>query len=344
MRRVSSIEKAGRIGILLGGLSSERDISIRSGNTVYDAFLSLGYDVVKIDVKDAASFKKEIASSEIDIAFIALHGRFGEDGGIQRILDNINIPYIGSGPEASRIALNKIASKEIFKQHNIPTPDYIVFKKSKRQLFSKGNDLPHFSLPFVVKPSKEGSSIGMSIVQAHDMIIPALDEAFRYDDEVIAEEYIDGDDITVGILNEKPLPVINIRPKEKFYNFKAKYTEGMSEYVVPALLPKKATKRAQQLALLAHRVLGCDSFSRVDMLIDRRDNSLTVLEVNTIPGLTSSSLFPRAAQAAGIDFSQMCVEMIRHAFKKKIIIEEGARRYGETKEKESRKEEKTSSA
>jgi D-alanine-D-alanine ligase len=316
MRRVSSIERAGRIGVLLGGPSSERDISIKSGNTVYDAFLSLGHDIVKIDVKDAGSFKKEIATSGIDIAFIALHGRFGEDGGVQRVLDDMDIPYIGSGPEASRIALNKIASKEIFKQHNIPTPDYIVLKKSKRQLFSKGNNLPHFPLPFVVKPSKEGSSIGMSLVQARDMIIPAMDEAFKYDDEIIAEKYIEGDDITVGILNERPLPVINIKPKEKFYNFKAKYTDGMSEYVVPAILPQRITKTVQQLALLAHQVLGCDSFSRVDMLINKRDNSLVVLEVNTIPGLTLSSLLPRAAKAAGIGFPQMCVEMIRGALKK----------------------------
>ncbi len=318
MGRVSDIERAGRIGILFGGLSSERDISIKSGNTVYDAFLSLGYDAVKIDVKDAGSFKKEVTISKIDVAFIALHGRFGEDGGVQRALDDMDIPYIGSGPEASRIALNKIASKEIFKQQNIPTPDYIVLKKSKRQLFSKGNNLQHLSLPFVVKPSKEGSSIGMSLVQARDMIIPAMDEAFKYDDEIIEEKYIEGDDITVGILNEKPLPVINIKPKEKFYNFKAKYTDGMSEYVVPAILSQRITKTVQQLALLAHRALGCGSFSRVDMLINKRDNSLTVLEVNTIPGLTSSSLLPRAAKAAGIDFGQMCVEMIRCALKKRL--------------------------
>ncbi len=314
MRRVSGIEKTGRIGILFGGPSSERAISIKSGNAVYDAFLSLGYDAIKIDAKDAASFKKEIIASGIDIAFIALHGRFGEDGGIQRILDDIGIPYIGSGPEASRIALNKIASKEIFKQNDIPTPDYIVFKKSKHGHFLKRNSLPHFSLPFMVKPPKEVSSIGMSIVQARDMIIPAMDEAFRYDDEIIAEEYIDGDDVTVGILNEKPLPVIYIKPKERFYNFKAKYTEGMSEYIVPAPLSEKITKRVQQLALLAHRALGCNSFSRVDMLINKRDNSLTVLEVNTIPGLTLSSLLPKAAKAAGIDFPQMCVQMIRGVF------------------------------
>ena len=323
MKRVLDIERIGRIGILLGGPSSERDISIKSGNTVYDALLSLGCDVVKIDVKDKGSFKKEVMISGIDVAFIALHGRFGEDGGVQRVLDDMGIPYIGSGPEASWIALNKIASKEIFKQHNIPTPDYIVLNKSKQALFSRGDYLPHFPLPFVVKPSKEGSSIGMSIVQAHDMIIPALDEAFRYDDDIIIEKYIEGDDITVGILKEKPLPVIDIKPKEKFYNFKAKYTNGMSEYIVPALLPEKITKRVQQLALLAHQVLGCDSFSRVDMLINKRDNSLIVLEVNTIPGLTSSSLLPKAAKAAGIDFPQMCVEMIKLALKKKMVIRTG---------------------
>ena len=313
MKGVLDVDSAGRIGILLGGPSSEREISIKSGNAVYDVLFSLGYDVVKIDVKDIGSFRDEIAVSGIDIAFIALHGRFGEDGGVQRELDGMSIPYIGSGPEASRIALNKIASKEIFTQHNIPTPDYIVLKKTSRSLFLEGNNELNFPLPFVVKPPKEGSSIGMSIVQAHNMIPPALDEAFRYDDEIILEQYIEGDDITVGILNEKPLPVICIKPKEKFYNFEAKYTDGMSEYIVPAPLSSKVTETVQQLALSAHRALGCDSFSRVDMLINKKNNSLFVLEVNTIPGLTLSSLLPKAAKAAGIDFPHMCVEIVRLA-------------------------------
>ena len=316
MKRVSNIERVGKIGILLGGPSSEREISIKSGNTVYDSLLSLGYDAVKIDVKDAGSFKEETLSAGIDIAFIALHGKFGEDGRVQRALDDMNIPYIGSGPEASRLALDKTASKEIFKEHSIPTPDYILLKRDQRTLFSKGSNLPPFALPFVVKPAKEGSSIGMSIVQERNMIIPALDEAFRYDDAVILEEYIKGDDITVGILNEKPLPVIKIKPKEKFYNFTAKYTKGVSEYIVPAPLQEKTTALAQQLGLLAHSVLGCYSFSRVDMLISREDDSFTVLEVNTIPGLTSSSLLPKAAKAAGIDFGQMCVNMLEFTLDK----------------------------
>ncbi len=309
----------GRIGVLLGGPSSERSISIKSGNAVYGELLSLGYDVIKIDVKDIPSFTKEIVVSGINVAFIALHGRFGEDGGVQQLLDEAGILYIGSGPQASRIALDKIASKEVFIEHNIPTPNYIVLANDQRESFLRGNNLPVFPLPFVVKPSKEGSSIGMSIVRAYDMIAMALDEAFRYDDKIIVERYIEGDDVTVGILDETPLPVVSIKPKEEFYNFEAKYTNGMSEYVVPAHLSERTTKRVQQLALSAHQALGCDSFSRVDMLISKQDNSISVLEVNTIPGLTLSSLLPKAAKAAGIDFGQMCVEMIRLALKKTVI-------------------------
>ena len=308
--------RVGRIGILLGGPSSERTISIKSGNAVYDALFSLGYDVIRIDVKEISSFKKEIARSGIDVAFIALHGRFGEDGGVQQLLDEAAIPYIGSGVQASRIALDKISSKKVFIEHNIPTPDYITVNKAQRELFLQGSNPSLFSLPFIVKPSKEGSSIGMSLVHTYDMIAVALNDAFRYDDNVLVEKYIEGDDITVGILNEIPLPVVSIKPKEVFYNFEAKYTNGMTEYVVPARLSDKVTKTVQELALSAHRVLGCDSFSRVDMLIDKKDNSLSVLEVNTIPGLTSSSLLPKAAKAAGINFGQMCVDMVRMALEK----------------------------
>ena len=300
-----------RIGVLFGGPSSERDISIISGNAVYDSLFKKGLDVVKMDIKDADSLKKSIREANIDVAFIALHGKFGEDGQVQLILEDLDVPYTGSRPYASKLALDKVLSKEIFKKHNIPTPDYAVLKKDQDYKAAvKG-----FSFPFVVKPSNEGSSIGISLVEKSNDIKKAIDDAFSYDNIILVEEYIEGIDITVGILDDESLPVIHIKPKDKFYDFKAKYTSGMSEYIVPADFPDDISKRAQKLSLLAHKALGCLSFSRVDMLYQKDTSQIFVLEVNTIPGLTPSSLLPKAAKSAGIDFSDLCISMVKSSLK-----------------------------
>jgi len=317
----------GKIGILSGGPSSEREISIRSGKTVYKALTSLGFNTVNIDIKSAASAKEEILRNDLDIAFIALHGRFGEDGTIQAMLEELDIPYTGSGPNASRLALNKVLSRQIFEKHDIPVPRWLHLKKqsestgngdrSLQEFLAKGTCpracMNRFSPPFVVKPANEGSSIGMTIVENEAGLESAVDTAFSYDDEILIEEYVPGEDITIGILNDKPLPVCHIKTKLDFYNYEAKYTNGMSEYIVPADLEKEITAEAQRLGFLAHKVLGCRSFSRVDMLLDKEKERIVVLEVNSIPGLTSSSLLPKAASAVGIDFSQMCIKMIESA-------------------------------
>lgn len=299
----------GRIGVLLGGPSNEREISIKSGTAVYDALLSLGLDAVCIDPKDTVSAKEDILKAKIDIAFIALHGRFGEDGTIQAILEEIGIPYTGSGPKASGLALNKISSKEIFQSNGIPVPGWRVLRRP----FKAEDILKERSFPFVVKPANEGSSIGLSIVETTAELIPAIDTALSYDDEILIEEYIPGEDITVGILDDEPLPVVHIKPKAKFYSFQAKYTPGMSEYIVPARFSDDIIEQALQLGRLAHHLLGCRAFSRVDMRLDKRDNRVKVLEVNSIPGLTSQSLLPKAAAAAGIGFPQMCLRMAESA-------------------------------
>ncbi|MFC1807200.1 D-alanine--D-alanine ligase [Candidatus Omnitrophota bacterium] len=308
----------GRVGVLMGGPSSERGISIRSGTAVYNALISSGIDALCIDPRDIESGRNQILESKIDVAFVALHGRFGEDGTIQQLLEDIGVPYTGSGPRASALAIDKILSKKIFQEKNIPVPKYTVIRKRGRSPFSlppqkEKGDRPLFPLPFVVKPAREGSSIGLSLVEREDSISEALDNAFLYDDEVLIEEYIPSQEITAGILDDKPLPVVHIKPKTKFYSFKAKYESGMSEYVVPADFSEDIIDRVQDLALASHRALGCSSFSRVDMLLDKRDRSIVVLEVNTIPGLTASSLIPKAAQAAGIDFAQVCLRMIKSA-------------------------------
>ena len=309
---MKNVHNIGRVGVLSGGLSSEREISIKSANTVLDALISVGIDAVIIDVTGPDLLIDRLRSYGIDIAFIALHGRFGEDGSVQSLLYDEGIPYTGSGPQASRLALDKALSKEIFRLHNIPTPDYLVLEKKNFTI----NSISDVKIPCVVKPSNEGSSIGTSIVEIRENIIPATKEAFIYDDKIIIEDYIEGLDITVGVLNEKPLPVISIMPKDKFYNYHAKYTLGASNYTVPADLPNIVIYKAQSLGVMAHKALGCESFSRVDMIWDKKCDMITVLEVNTIPGFTKTSLLPKAAKAAGMDFPELCLIMLKYAIKR----------------------------
>lgn len=294
-----------KVAVLLGGPSSEREISIKSGTAVYEALLSLGVDAVCIDVGEDPV--RQIRETGAGIAFIALHGRFGEDGTIQAMLEKEGIAYTGSGPVASRLAMDKLASRKIFKDALIPVPESFALKNGDRHQF-----FPINAYPLVVKPNREGSSIGLSVVNKKKDLAAAIDEAFSYDNDIIIEKFIDGDDITVGILNDKPLPVVHIKPRQGIYDYTAKYTQGATEYVVPAKLADNITKEAQRLGILAHRLLGCRYFSRVDMRLGR-DNKITVLEVNTIPGMTATSLLPKAAKAIGIDFAHLCLMIAESA-------------------------------
>ncbi len=313
-----------KIAVLLGGQSSEREISIKSGTAVYEALLSLGLDVICIDVSGDPT--GQIRQAKAGVVFIALHGRFGEDGTIQAVLEKEKMPYTGSGPKASRLCMDKLASRRIFENAGLPVPEYIAIKKRNRARFlalcckhrktiPKIGVCPPFSLPVVVKPNREGSSIGMSIVGDTKDLAKAINEAFSYDDNILVEKFIDGEDITVGILDDKPLPVVHIKPKYGVYDYTAKYTDGMSEYVVPAELEGRIIKEAQDLGLKAHNLLGCRCFSRVDMRLGK-DKKIRVLEVNSIPGLTANSLLPKAAKAAGIDFAHMCLKMVKNGARK----------------------------
>ena len=294
-----------KIAVLLGGQSSEREISIKSGTAVYEALLSLGLDAVCVDVSDDPI--SQIRQAKANMVFIALHGKFGEDGTIQAMLEKEKIPYTGSGPKASRLSMDKLASRRIFEDAGLPVPEYIAISKG---VYDK--DMPiNLSLPVVVKPNREGSSIGMSVVGDTKDLATAIDTAFSYDDDIIVEKFIEGEDITVGILNDKPLPVVHIKPKQGVYDYTAKYTDGMSEYVVPAELEGHIIKEAQDLGLRAHSLLGCRCFSRVDMRLGK-DKKIKVLEVNSIPGLTTNSLLPKAAKAVGIDFAHMCLKMVKN--------------------------------
>ena len=302
-------DKIGRIGVLMGGPSSERAISLKSGRAVYQTLKSQGLDVIALDIRK--SVREKLKKSQISCAFIALHGKFGEDGTIQRILESLHIPYTGSGVMASSLCLDKVASRRIFGQHHIPVPEYdILNRKSWKRKFRK----LVLEFPVIVKPSNQGSSIGLNFVDREANLNSALELAFTYNDTIIIEKYIKGREITVGILEEKPLPVVEIVPKKGLFDFQAKYKSGQSRYIVPAKLPQRQYRRAQRMGLLAHKVLGCQTFSRVDMILGK--GGPIILEVNSIPGLTSMSLLPMAAEASGINFGQLCLKIIHSTLNK----------------------------
>ena len=293
---------------LAGGPSNEREISLRSGRAVVNALTQNGIDAIFLDVgEDVCDI---IKTSSIDVAFIALHGRFGEDGTIQKILEEHGIPYTGSGPKASSLALDKAASKDIFKKSGIPTPSYIVIEKANFDIDTV--DLP--GMPVVVKPQFEGSSIGLSVVREREDLERAIETAFQYGSKVILEEYIEGRELTVGILDDEPLSVIEIVPKDRVYDYKAKYSDPDTKYLVPAPIDDEVSDNARSLAKRAHISLGCKSFSRTDMMMDASGH-IFVLEVNTIPGMTERSLLPKAAEASGINFGQLCIKFLEDALK-----------------------------
>jgi len=306
----------GRIGILMGGPSSERKVSLKSGKSVYESLRQLGLDVVTIDIvtDNAKENIKLIRSKEIDCAFLALHGRFGEDGQIQEILESLFIPYTGSGVLASRLVMDKVASRKVLEIHGIPVPAYKIMERP----YYKGSDtfLGDFSgFPLVVKPATHGSSIGLSIVDKKENLKQAVELAFKYDEHVLIEQYISGRELTVGILNDKALPVIEIIPKAKFFDYEAKYLTGTTEYRVPANIKKAVSGLVQSTALKAHKLLGCYGCSRVDIILSRQ-NIPFILELNSIPGLTPTSLLPKAARAEGIEFSMLCLKLIKLAYEK----------------------------
>lgn len=313
------INNFGRIGVLMGGPSSEREISLKSGTAVYESLRNQNLDAVAVDIQtdNWQQNRSLIRQMRIEVAFIALHGLFGEDGQIQALLEELNIPYTGSGPAASRLAMDKIASHKIFHKCGLPVPNYIVFSLKKDFADLRKRVAASLIPPLVVKPAAQGSSIGLSIVKSEEELGEAVRLAFGFDERIIVEEYIPGREITVGILGDSALPIVEIIPKNKFYDYEAKYTPGRSEYVVPACLSAQVTARAQSIARAAHQSLGCSGFSRVDMRLSLQ-NLPIVLEVNSIPGLTVTSLLPKAAAVRGMDFDQLCLNILRLGCEKKL--------------------------
>jgi len=302
-----------KIGVLMGGASTEREISLKSGDAVYSALRDRNYNVIPLDLK--TEIEREVISiikkADISVAFIALHGRFGEDGTIQKILKKLKIPYTGSNQKASRISMDKLVSRRIFQRNNIAVPKFVVINKN-RQYNLKVIIRKLKTFPLVVKPITQGSSVGVSIVDNFGDLDKAVSLAFQFDSKIIVEEYIEGRELTVGILEDNPLPVIEIVPGETFFNYRAKYKLKDTHYIVPAELASNIYRRVQRVGLRAHRAINCRDFSRVDLILDI-DNKPVVLEVNSIPGLTAKSLLPKAALASNIDFSELCLRLINLA-------------------------------
>lgn len=293
-----------RIGVLMGGTSAERDVSLRSGQAIYRSLQNLGYNVISVDV--GADICTSLPAAGVQIAFLALHGGSGENGSIQGMLEVLGIPYTGSGVLASAIAMDKEVSKKVFRHHDIPVPRYIVLDHQSV------NDITiiDFDLPWVVKPASEGSSIGVSIVRQEHDFKKAIEQAGIYGPRIIIEQYIDGKEIQIGILNGKAIGGIEVRPSLEFYSYEAKYTAGLTEYILPPEVEEVVYERAASTAFLAHEALGCAGATRVDLRIDKKGDPY-VLEVNTIPGMTETSLLPKIAQRAGYDFPDLIEEILR---------------------------------
>jgi D-alanine-D-alanine ligase len=298
--------KFGKVAVLLGGKSAEREVSLKSGGMVLKALRAKGVDAHPFDPKerDFAALAKE----RFERVFIALHGRFGEDGTVQGILEWLGLPYTGSGVLASALAMDKLRTKRIWTAEGLPSaPHAVLTRESNLKAATRALGLPLF-----VKPAREGSSVGMSKVKHAGDLEEAFALAVNYDPVVIAEKFIDGPELTVAILGEEALPVIRIETPREFYDYEAKYIANDTRYLIPCGLPKAKEKQIQAMCLKAFKALGCSGWGRVDLMLDRRGKPY-LLEINTAPGMTDHSLVPMAARAVGISYEDLCVKILEGA-------------------------------
>lgn len=298
------------LALLSGGASSEREVSINGGNQVFEALDKDKYDVIRYDPKtDLARLAAD--ASKLDAALIILHGPYGEDGTVQGLLDLLGVPYQGAGVLGSAVAMNKLLSKQLYEQAGLPVPRYLAL--NRKNSFDPDKILAEMALPVVVKPVRAGSSIGMSIVREPEGLAAAVEKAFAQDADILVEEYIDGLELTGGVIGNndlQALPLIEIIPTEghDFFDYEAKYVPGATQEICPARIDEEIAQKARSFACAAHKALYCKGYSRTDMILRGRD--LFVLETNTIPGMTATSLFPQAAAAAGIGFSELLDKLI----------------------------------
>jgi D-alanine-D-alanine ligase len=295
-----------RVGILSGGLSVERDVSLRSGAAISEALRSLGYRVVEVDVQRDVALR--LLDMSIDVAFIALHGRYGEDGSIQGLLESMHIPYTGSGVLASAVGMEKVFSKQVFVAQGIPTPPFRSFETPEAAL--AGLDALPFPFPVVVKPSREGSSVGVYICKSREASLEAIPKAGSFAGTILVEQFIAGREVQGAVLDDTSLGAIEIVPAREFYDYEAKYTAGSgTKYLFPAPLPGPQYARVNAVCLAAHRALGCGGATRSDCIVTS-EGEVWLLELNTLPGMTALSLLPKIAAGRGIDFPTLCERLL----------------------------------
>ncbi len=300
-----------RVAVLMGGRSAEREVSLNTGTQVAAALATRGHDVLTID-SAGASFITQIQDATPDVVFICLHGRLGEDGTVQGMLELLDTPYIGSGVLASAMAMDKVVSKNTYIAHGISTPPFAVLRRGEEIDDAALADL---GTRTVVKPACEGSAIGVHIIHDPAELPSAIEEAFTHDDRVLVEQFVEGVEVTVGVLgNDEPfaLPTLEIVPAHEFYDYESKYVPGMSQHLIPANVSEALRLTCQAESVASHRALGCRGMSRTDTIVTP-DDDVYVLETNTIPGMTSTSLLPDAARAAGIEFPDLCERLVIYA-------------------------------
>ena len=304
--------------VLMGGTSEEREVSLRSGKAVYEGLREAGYEVEALDFTPETIHRiKEISP---DVVFITLHGKNGEDGTVQGYLELLGIPYTGSGVLASAVCMNKVITKKLCSFEGLPTADFQVIKKRgfNRDSFNSALLMEDFGLPLVVKPATQGSSVGTSIVRESKNIVPALELAFSLDEEILVEKFIAGTELTVTVLGKdslKTLPVIEIVPKNEYYDYESKYMPGMSDHIIPARISEPEREKVEEISCKAYEAVGCRGYARIDLILDREGNPY-ILEINTLPGMTGTSLVPDAARAAGIKFPELLDFFVKMALEK----------------------------
>jgi D-alanine-D-alanine ligase len=300
-----------RVGILMGGLSAEREVSLRTGEGVASALKERGYDVARISFGPGTrGIDQLVREAKIDVAFLALHGRGGEDGCVQGLLELMGIPYTGSSVLASALAMDKLRSKELFRLHNLPTPPYYIV--SEADLLNLAEVHENFGFPVIVKPRSEGSSVGVAKAGSLDELRAAVQNALAHDSFALVERYVRAMEVHVGVLDGRVLGAIEVVPKSGFYDYSSKYTAGATEYICPPRLGTTRTRGVMNLAERAARALGCSGACRIDLLVTEGENEY-VLEVNTLPGMTPTSLLPKIAASAGVDYGSLCEAILRGA-------------------------------
>ena len=302
------------VAVVMGGTSAEREVSLNTGAAIANALREYGYtNVVEIDL-DPRNFGKQLAESKAEVVFNAVHGLYGEDGRLQTLLEIREMPYTGSGMIASVSCMDKVITKRMLRDAGISTPACLSVNKKESSI--KEKIMQRFSLPVVIKPASQGSSIGVEIVKEEKQLDEALANAFKYSRDILVEEFIGGKELTVSMMQKDgevvALPVIHIAPHSGMYDYHSKYTKGATEYICPADLDEETTKKVQEISKQAYEVLGCSGVARADVMLDEKGNGY-VLEINTVPGMTATSLVPKAAAAAGISFPELCNIILQSA-------------------------------